>query len=72
MFIKIIKRQGEKILIQEEKMKILKERNKELTTKNIILERFRKNIKKIIENSDLNKENYFITFKKIKKELSNK
>ena len=70
-FAKIIKKQGEKILKQDNKIQGLKERNKELNTKNMILERFKDNTEKILENADLTKENYFVTFKKIKKELDN-
>lgn len=69
MFLKTIKRQGEKIIELDKKNKYLHERNKELNTRNMILERFKNNTEKLLDYADIKKETYHETFKKIRKEL---
>ena len=65
MFIKTIKRQGEKIIELDKKNKWLREENGELNLKNIKLN----SIRYIVENANEIKENYRISFEKIEKEL---
>lgn len=71
MFLKTIKRQGEKIIELDKKNKYLRERNKELNTRNMILERFKNNTEKLLDCADIKSETYYETFKKIRKELDN-
>lgn len=68
-FAKIIKRQGETILEQDKVIKDIKEENAELRFECEELHCFKERIIRIINNADLTKENYFVTFEKIKKEL---
>lgn len=69
MFIKTVIKQGEKITKQEKKIKQLREENAGLRCENKELCLLKNKIERIMDNADLTKENYFITFKKIKKEL---
>lgn len=69
LFAKIIKRQDETIKKQEKENEKLKEENDELRFECEELYQFKDRIRRIMNNADLTKENYFITFKKIKKEL---
>lgn len=69
VFAKIIKRQGEAINRQEKENTKLKEENSELRFECEELQQFKDRIRRIMNNADLTKENYFVTFKKIKKEL---
>ncbi len=69
MFLKTIKRQGEKIIELDKKNKYLRERNKELNLKNIKLENIINSVRCIVENANEIKENYRISFEKIEKEL---
>lgn len=71
MFAKIIKQQGETILEQDKVKRQLKEENDELRFECEELHCFKERIIRIINNADLTKENYFVTFEKIKKELDN-
>ncbi len=67
MFAKIIKQQGETILEQDKVKRQLKEENDELRFECEELHCFKERIIRIINNADLTKENYFVTFEKIKK-----
>lgn len=69
LFAKIIKQQGETILEQDKEIKDIKEEKDELKFECEELHRFKERIIRIINNADLTKENYFVTFEKIKKEL---
>lgn len=69
MFLKTIKRQGEKIIELDKKNKWLREENGELNLKNIKLENIINSIRYIVENANEIKENYRISFEKIEKEL---
>lgn len=69
LFAKIIKRQDETIKKQEKENEKLKEENDELRFECEELHCFKERIIRIINNADLTKENYFVTFEKIKKEL---
>ena len=68
-FVKTIKRQGERIIELDKKNKRLLERNKELNTQNMILERFKNNVEKLLDCADARSETYSETFAKIRKEL---
>ena len=69
LFTKTIKRQGENIFRLEEEKEKLKEENRKLRFEYEYL-KFRNNrIVKILEESNTNKEHYFETLRKIKKEL---
>lgn len=68
-FAKIIKKQGKTIVEQDKKIKDIKEENDELRFEWEELHCFKERIIRIINNADLTKENYFVTFEKIKKEL---
>lgn len=69
LFAKIIKQQGETIIQQNKEIKDRKEENDELRFECEELHHFKERIIRIINNADLTKENYFVTFEKIKKEL---
>lgn len=68
-FAKIIKQQGETIMKQNKEIKDRKEENDELRFEYEELYRLKERIIRIMNNADLTKENYFVTFEKIKKEL---
>ena len=70
MFTRTLIRQGEKIVALTEENKALYEENKELRYENEELASLKNKIQRIIQEADKNKENYFITFEKIKEELA--
>lgn len=75
-FVKTLINQNEKIMELENRNEYLenensqyKYENRNLKSKNKELTLIKNNIAQIMKNADKSKENYFITFEKIKREL---
>lgn len=72
MFIKTIVKQGEEIIRLNEENRTLYEENKELRLENEEQNLLINKIVRLVKNADTKKENYFITFNKIKSELDSR
>ena len=66
LFAKTIKRQGEKIIRLEDKLRKVEDANQELREENDELWAYKRKVKNLIAEADKKQENYFITFDKIK------